>query len=416
VDALGAIGRIKEAGGAFISVADNFDTSTPAGKLALTMFLGFAEFELDRVREGWNTAQAHAVARGVHVASRVPTGYRKRDDGRLEPDPVGAPVLAELFRRRAAGAGWTQLATFLDESGIQGPYDNRAWTTGAAAKMIQNRVYLGEARSGQHVNAAAHQPIVSLDDWEAAQGKRGRPSIRSGEGLLLSGLVRCAGCRYLVKADSMKDRDGSRLGLYRCRKRHAAGICEAPTSALARVLEPYVERQFLEALEPSGPLAEAAASTAELRRAMEQVNSTQRELDEYRDTTAVSLIGRESFEAGLATRAKAVELARATLAPAKERAGFAASLPMTAGALVEAWPSLTITERRRLVGAAIEAVFVRSVRGSGRASRIDERVVICWRGEAPADLPARGRRLPLSPFSWPDENPREVGMPLAQNL
>ena len=64
----------------------------------------------------------------------------------------------------------------------------------------------------------------------------------------------------------MRDRDGERLGLYRCRGRHAAGKCGSPASALARVLDPLVEAAFLEALGPEGPLAEASASTVDVEK------------------------------------------------------------------------------------------------------------------------------------------------------
>src|SRR3954454_800499 len=101
-DALAAIKRIDDAGGQFVAVADGFDTTTPHGRLTMNVFLSFAEFELDRIRESWIEAQRRAVERGVHVASRAPTGYRRARDGRLELAPDQAPAVAEVFRRRAA--------------------------------------------------------------------------------------------------------------------------------------------------------------------------------------------------------------------------------------------------------------------------------------------------------------------------
>ena len=42
---------------------------------------------------------------GIPVATRPPVGYRQREDRRLAPDPDVAPVIREVFERRAAGWG-----------------------------------------------------------------------------------------------------------------------------------------------------------------------------------------------------------------------------------------------------------------------------------------------------------------------
>jgi site-specific DNA recombinase len=399
--ALESIERINAAGGQLVSVEDGFDSSTPMGRFARDLLIRLAELELDRIRENWDTAQCRAVARGVHVASRIPTGYARREDGRLEPDPQAASVIAELFRRRAAGAGWAALADFVNASGIRGPYDNAEWTTGSLAKVVANRVYLGEARSGQHVNPSAHEPLVSADEWAAAQSARNGVSIRNGEGLLLAGLVRCQGCRYLVKNDVMKDRDGSRLGFYRCRGRHPSGRCPAPIGILARVLDPYVEKQFLAALKPRGFLAEASRDTKAIDRASVQVQAAELELNSYRDTQAVSIVGRASFEAGLESRAQELDRARRELAEARERSALAETIALTPGDPLEVWPTLSIGEKRTLLSAAIDAVIVKKARGAGRSVPVEERAVILWRGQAPDDLPRRGRRVPLASFTWP---------------
>jgi Recombinase/Recombinase zinc beta ribbon domain len=379
------------------------------------IMLTLAEFELDRIRDGWTTAQARAVARGVHVASRVPTGYGKRPDGRYEPDPAAALVIAELFRRRASGEGWTQLTNWLDETGIRGPYQNKVWSQGAVEKIIRNRVYLGEARSGRHVNPEAHEPIVSRSEWEAAQSARPGPSIRKGDGLLLAGLVRCAGCRYIVKADHMTDHKGERLGLYRCRGRRAAGKCPACACALARVLDPFVEEQFLTALGPTGPLAQVSASTREIEAASHRVSDAEAELAAFRDGEYASVIGHDAFRQGLEKRQGELDEARRELADARDRAGFVEALPAAPLALVKMWPSLSLVERRTLLTAAIDAVVIRSMRGSGRHVPISERVVILWRGQAPDDFPRRGLRTSLASFVWPDEGEDQVGVTSGEN-
>lgn len=408
------IEQAQDGGWRLVAVDYGLDIKTAPGRLVAEILGAVAQWERERLREGWDTAQARAVAGGVHIASRVPTGYRRREgQRRLEPDPRAARAVRELFRRRARGAGWTELARFLDSQKISGPYGNQGWTPSVASNIVRNRVYLGEARSGRHVNPGAHEPIVSAAEWSAAQSSGRTPSSpRSATGALLSGLVRCAGCRYLAKPDTMRGRDGSRLRIYRCRARHAAGTCAAPATVMGRILEPWVEEQFLAALGPRGSLAEAAANTVAIDLAAGHVEQAEHELATYRDEPLiVTTLGRERFLEGLEVRAVAVDAARDELARARGCSALAEAIALTPGNLAEAWPGLSIPHRRQLLAAAIDCVIVRAVRGAGsNGSGVSERALILWRGTAPSDLPRRGHRVTLAPFPWPRERPADVGV------
>jgi site-specific DNA recombinase len=408
IGAADLIKRSTEEGWRVIAVDLGLDPKTANGRLVMQILVAVAEWELARRTEDWATAQKYAVARGVHIASRVPTGYLRRakeagGTGRLELDPKAAPVIHELFTRRTGGAGWTELAQFLDESGISGPYGNRAWTPSVVRNIITNRVYLGEARSGQHVNSKAHEPIVTPLEWEAAQPNGHSLSIaRSGEGALLAGLVRCAGCRYIVKPDTMRDRDRSQLRVYTCRGRHAAGRCPNPATIMGRRLEPWVEGEFLAALGADGVLAEATEDTTAIDEALRELEEAEHDLALYRDEPGIQrVLGNEHFVQGLEARKRAVDAARERIADARQRSALAEAFSLTPGNLADAWPTLSVSERRRLLTAAIDCIFVRSAPGR-RTVSVEDRAIILWRGTAPVDLPRRGLRVPLTSFPWPD--------------
>jgi DNA invertase Pin-like site-specific DNA recombinase len=397
--------RAQDEDWTLVAVDHGLDLKTPGGALVANILGAVAQWELEQRRQGWEQAQRSAVERGVHISSRVPTGYSRREDKRLEPDPIAAPVIRELFLRRARGEGWTALARYLDESSVRGPYNNSGWTPAAAAKIIRNRVYLGEARSGNFTNPDAHRPLVSAAEWEAAQGDRHVSTARRGDGLLLSGIVRCAGCRYLLKPDSMRGRNGERLGLYRCRGRHAAGKCPAPASILARVLDPHVEAQFLEAIGPDGPLAEAMEANVAVEQALHRVEAAEHELDAFlSDLELRSRIGEHRYREQSEARSAAVDQAAAELAAARQRGVLSGSL-LTPGAMLAAWPGLGVAEKRALLTASLDAVFVRR---TGANVDVTDRALLLWRGEAPDDLPRRGHRVLLGSFSWPDKAPANV--------
>ena len=272
--------QIREAGGALFSVVEGIDSRGAMGGLLANLFSAFAEYELETIRDNWSTARESAVKRGVHISSKVPTGYRRGEGGRLKVDEKAASAIVDVFRAKARGASWSECGAILESAGVRTPYSGKHWAQGSLAKLIGNPVYLGQARSGEFSNPDAHQAIVDEDTWKVAQATKQPPQNGLG-GALLSGLVRCQGCRYVLKADSMRDRTGERVRLYRCRSSRSAGKCPAPASVLGSVVEPFVVERFFDGL--GDVLAEAVRSSADLRDLEQQVEQANAELVAYRD-------------------------------------------------------------------------------------------------------------------------------------
>jgi len=272
-DAAVALRRLEQAGGALISVRDTLDTTTSVGRFARTMMLALAELELDRTRENWRTAREHAIARGVHI-SHVPIfGYRRRDDGGLEPDPETAKIVRELFRRRAAGEEWRSLARWLDEAS---PREGGVWLAPSIRSLVRSRTYLGIARSGDIENPDAHPPLVPRAVWEAAQEHRPSANKRGdSEPALLAGLVRCSACQYGMPRSAPRPHGSPRYG---CHGRHANGHCPEPSKISQRLTDAYVERVFLEELARAPIAAEGTATTTKLDAAVAKLEHAEAEL------------------------------------------------------------------------------------------------------------------------------------------
>ena len=121
-EAGGVVKRIIASGGIFASADERLDPTTPMGKAMLQIVLVFAEMELDRIRDNWKDAQRRAVERGVHIASRPPTGYDRDPQSRRLVANGDATHIGELFRLKAAGASWRELAMSLREHQVVSPY------------------------------------------------------------------------------------------------------------------------------------------------------------------------------------------------------------------------------------------------------------------------------------------------------
>jgi DNA invertase Pin-like site-specific DNA recombinase len=237
-DALEHIERIDRAGGRLISVQDQFDLGTDHGRLVLRLMLSFADFERDRIRTTWDDANRKAVERGVHGASHTPVGYRKRRDGRLRRNPRTAPAITEAFRMRAAGANLGEISRYLrDQKVLSG--QGFAWRPGSVRRVLENPVYLGQARFGGHVHPGAHPALTDEVTWRLAQYPPVRRELPPHPGLLY-GLLRCASCRSLMRTWTGGGRGVNHA--YRCsRTPDQRGPCPHKAWVSASVIEALAE-------------------------------------------------------------------------------------------------------------------------------------------------------------------------------
>lgn len=389
-----AIERIQQAGGTFVSVADDLDLSTPSGRLMFNMLGSVAQFERDRISESWKTSNARAISRGVHFTSQVPLGYFKGDDGRLVIDPETSPLVQEVFRRRAQRDSWRQIADWLTARHPR--TDGREWSPRNIATMVQRRTYLGEAFHGEYRNPDAHQPIVSPVEWAAANAVTGGPGAIHAQSSLLAGVIRCAGCRYAMRRAFTAYKDGRRVEFYSCQRRHTGGRCSAPAHVMAHTIEPLVVEHLLTWV--------GHASWAGQSSDLESVQAAQRQLDhaEARLETFLSddrlreAVSEDAYYAEAKRRTEAVENARAELEAARTQ------LHVDEGrqyVLVSEWDGWDHAHRADLIRKSLDAVYVRKGRGA-----IEDRALFRWAGEDKWERPTRGGTCTYKskPIPWPD--------------
>lgn len=185
-------------------------------------------------------------------------GVRSAEDERvkLHPDESGpAQLVREMFVRYAAGGiGMHGIAAFMAAE-----WPAASWTHSQCARMLKNRVYVGDLVSGRKSQAEsavecidAHPPIVerALFDRVQARLKQNGGEGRGIRGLYpLTGLVRCAICGApLIGAGSngRVTRDGHRQKYYRCRGASSNGTpCHMGGATVQQVkLEAAVRREL----------------------------------------------------------------------------------------------------------------------------------------------------------------------------
>jgi len=79
-DFLGIVDRLKEVGCDLVLIEESFDTSTPHGKFALTMFAAMAELEASTIAGRMRSGKTEKASKGGYNGTRIPLGYVYSDD------------------------------------------------------------------------------------------------------------------------------------------------------------------------------------------------------------------------------------------------------------------------------------------------------------------------------------------------
>jgi site-specific DNA recombinase len=340
--------RVERAGGHVLAVDVGHVTSGSAGQwLSGTMLGAVSEYQRRTAAERSAEAQARAVARGVVPWPRIPPGYQRGQDGRLEPDPILAPVVAEAFRMRAGGATIMEVREHLRAHGV------RRSQHGVGA-LLASRVVLGEIRFGQLENLTAHPAIVDVETWREVQRvtiPRGqRP--KSDRLLARLGVLRCGSCGARMIVGSSNH---GRYPLYRCPPN---GDCTQRVTVSAELVERIVVERVRSVLAHAEGRASVEANALE----------AERELESAQAALEGAIRAFSGLEDEQATRDRLIEL-RERRDRAVERVEHLGS--QRAVVVVSAaadWDRLTLDERRALIRATVSAVRVVPGRGAGRVS------------------------------------------------
>jgi DNA invertase Pin-like site-specific DNA recombinase len=101
---------------ALLSVSEQVDTRTPAGRLVLNVLGAVSQWEREAIGERTAAAMAHKASRGEYIGGEAPFGYRVIDGRRLEHGEEQA-IIREARALRAAGLSLRAVASRLHEMG-----------------------------------------------------------------------------------------------------------------------------------------------------------------------------------------------------------------------------------------------------------------------------------------------------------
>lgn len=199
--------RIVEAfdkqGISFVSVTQQFNTTTSMGRLTLNVLLSFAQFEREVTGERIRDKIAASKRKGMWMGGVVPLGYDLRDH-ELLLNPGEAELVKKIYHLYLEVGCVSKLQTRLNQLGIRskkrvsktgGISGGVVYARGALYDMLQNRIYLGKITHKGEIYPGRHPAIIDQELWDHVQARfaanlqapRKRP--RATEKSILMGLL-----------------------------------------------------------------------------------------------------------------------------------------------------------------------------------------------------------------------------------
>lgn len=215
----------------FVSLSENFDTSTPFGKAMIGILAVFAQLEREQIKERMQMGKVGRAKAGKTMAwAKAAFGYKKIADT-AEIIPIEAEVVKDIFATYLAGMSITKLVDKLNDEGHIGK--NIKWSYRTVRAVLDNPIYIGKNKYKGIVYDGNHPAIISEDTYYKVQAELKIRQIKAFEmnnnprpfraKYMLSGLIKCGLCGYgfEVVLQSIR-KDGTRKRSYRClsRKKH----------------------------------------------------------------------------------------------------------------------------------------------------------------------------------------------------
>src|SRR5690348_13297670 len=181
--ALNDFARIVEVfdgqGVSFVSVTQQFNTTTSMGRLTLNVLLSFAQFEREVTGERIRDKIAASKKKGMWMGGVVPLGYDAKDRT-LAINDADAAIVREIFRRYLELGSVLKLEGELSRRGVRTKrfvtvtgrvIGDRVFSRGHLYKLLSNPVYLGEIQHKGVRHPGLHEAIVDRETWDAAQAQ-----------------------------------------------------------------------------------------------------------------------------------------------------------------------------------------------------------------------------------------------------
>jgi len=189
-------------GVSFVSVTQQFNTTTSMGRLTLNVLLSFAQFEREVTSERIRDKIAASKRKGLWVGGNLPLGYEMKD-GKIAILEEEAELVRSIFQRYLELGSVNELVRDLRERNIRTKAKQLAtgatrggvpFGRGALYYLLGNHFYIGEVKYKNEILPGGQPPIMDRALFESVREKSlaqwsHRTIVRNKSDHLLTGLL-----------------------------------------------------------------------------------------------------------------------------------------------------------------------------------------------------------------------------------
>lgn len=203
----------------FVSVTQDINTSTSAGRMMLNILMTFSEYERLVIGERIRDKVAGAKRRGKYCGGPPPLGYNPNKAKKLVVDEKEAEVVKFIFQRYSELGSAKMVLKELNQKGCK----TKAWTTkkgnahqggnfntGCIYRILSNPTYVGQVHHMGNIFQGEHEAIIPVGLWDKVQTLlkiNTRSTFKSSTSIPLKGLVRCGYCGGAMTATYVKKKE-----------------------------------------------------------------------------------------------------------------------------------------------------------------------------------------------------------------
>jgi site-specific DNA recombinase len=348
---------------AFVSVTQQFNTSTPMGRLVLNVLLSFAQFEREIIGERIRDKIAAQRRKGKWAGGIPVLGYdvdrsncspklvvnneeairvRQVFDLYLQSESL-LPVVNELVDRGWCNKSWKT------KKGL--PKGGRPFDRCSVYNLLTNPIYAGKIKHKTDLHDGEHPAIVPTDVFGRVQkllhrnGRTGGAAVRNRYGALLKGLLFCTACERAM-VHTFTGRGTKQYRYYTCTHAIKSGRSRCPSGSLPAA---EIERAVVEQIRCIGRDSRLRAEV--LKQARGHVERELADLQSNRRDLARELARHHAEINRLAVEAPASGAATARIADLHERVAKAETQ------LAEWTKQIEAAERERLEAEDVATAF-----------------------------------------------------------
>ena len=214
----------------FVSMNENFDTSTPFGRAMIGILAVFAQLEREQIKERMMMGKEARAKEGKFHGSHSPFGY-DYTDGELVQNEYETVQIRKIFELAQSGLSPYSIANYMNEHGYI-RRDGYEWKDNNVRRSLLNKTYIGYIKHNDEWMSGIHEAIIDQSQFYEVQNilnarseQHRKYNRRAGKATTyLGGFLYCAKCgaKYTKNTTSGKVKpDGSRYrySFYGCNSR-----------------------------------------------------------------------------------------------------------------------------------------------------------------------------------------------------